>query len=123
MPNGYIYGLYDSKNYRIFYIGSTTKELKRRLQLHLAASKIYKTPVAVYIRQKIIDGFAIGFFKLKTIEITEENTHSLYEEEKMFVRKYINDGYSLVNVLYTDNIIRPAKRGKYKIKKPLKTAA
>lgn len=83
---GTIYGLYHDD--ALIYIGSTTFDLQFRLYLHLAASKIRKTPIYNYI-----NGINSGDLTIREFETNEyNNKHELLSKEGTYIRRHLGGG-------------------------------
>ena len=93
MISGIIYAIIDDG---YFYISSTTQSLEKRLINHISCSKNekYKLKLYKYINEKRNGNWNdILILPLETIEC--ETKQELEKKEYQYIKKHINDPYSL----------------------------
>ncbi len=90
--NGYVYELICPIKKEPFYVGSTTGELKVRLNTHISASKTKNNPVAKYIRDNNIKP------EISILSYLAGGTKTdLRKSEQGWIKINVEMGYCLLN--------------------------
>lgn len=88
-----LYILYSTKDFKIRYVGITSKSLKERLYYHIRDCKKLKTHKEKWINNQIINGFDIKIRKIKIFN----NISDLKKAEIILIKYLITNNYNLVN--------------------------
>ena len=96
---GYIYGLICPIINEIRYVGMTTKSLYERKRGHINKFKKNINGKKSHKEAWFKSLYNINILNdIKIIEIEECDNDILYDREKFWIEKYINDGYKLTNL-------------------------
>lgn len=107
-----LYILYNNKDFKIRYVGITSKSLENRLYYHLKDAKHKRTHKEKWINKSIKNGFKISIKKIKICKCL----NSLKSEEIKLIKYLKSRNYNLTNATSGgDGIFNPTKEVRRKI--------